>query len=100
MRTTEQLGYSVSCLGWSETATIGLKFRVQSFRHPDFLEARIDAFIDSYLQKLREMPSEEFEAHKRGAIAKKREKLMNLGQEKSRFWSHIVSGYQEFERGI
>jgi insulysin len=100
MRTKEQLGYSVQCGTWAETATIGLRFQIQSFRHPDFLEARIDAFIHSYLDTLRTMPLDEFKEHKRGAAARKREKLMNMSEERDRFWTHIVNGYHEFERGI
>lgn len=100
MRTKEQLGYSVQCGTWVETAIIGLRFQIQSIRHPDLLETRIDAFLHSYLDTLRSMPLDEFEEHKRGAIAKKREKLMNLSEERSRFWADIINGHLEFERGM
>jgi insulysin len=100
MRTKEQLGYNVQCGTWVETATIGLRFQIQSFQHPDFLEARIDAFIHSYLDTLRSMPLDEFEEHKRGAVARKREKLMNLREERGRFWTHIVTGDLKFEQGM
>jgi insulysin len=100
MRTKEQLGYNVQCGTWVEAPTIGLRFQIQSFRHPDFLEARIDAFIDSYLDTLRGMPLDEFEEHKRGAVARKREKLMNMNEERARFWTHIVNEDLEFEQGM
>lgn len=98
IRTREQLGYSVSCIYWTDAGTIGLRFRVQGFKHPEFLESRIDAFIDSYLETLLDMTVERFDQYKHGAIAKKREKLTNLSEERSRFWTHISNGYFDFER--
>jgi secreted Zn-dependent insulinase-like peptidase len=46
------------------------------------------------------MSLDEFEEHKRGAVARKREKLMNLSEERDRLWIHIINGYLEFERGV
>jgi insulysin len=100
IRTQEQLGYNVSCTTWSTTVSIGLRFRVQSSRHPTFLESRINNFIDSYQTTLEAMSPEEFEERKRGVINKKREKLKNMAEERTRFWSKIDSEYYDFERGL
>lgn len=102
MRTSEQLGYNVTCGSWSNWATsgdMGIRFRVQSTRHPEYLEGRIDVFLHAYLATLEAMSSAEFEDHKRGVIDRKRKKLVNLGEEYARFWSHIDNEDLEFEKG-
>ncbi|KAG8823841.1 hypothetical protein FRC19_003029 [Serendipita sp. 401] len=98
MRTKEQLGYNVSSSIWNETASGGVRFRIQSTRHPDFLESRIDFFIDWYLDVLKAMESAEFDEYRRGAVEKKRKKLVNLAEEQTRFWNYIENGYLDFER--
>lgn len=98
MRTQEQLGYSVSCVPWANTVSTGLRFRVQSTRHPDYLETRIDAFIDSYLRTLCDMSQEQFGRHKKGVVEKMRKRLVNLGEEQSRFWSHIDKNDLRFDQ--
>ncbi|KAG8786898.1 Insulinase (Peptidase M16) [Serendipita sp. 397] len=100
MRTKEQLGYNVSSSIWNETASGGVRFRIQSTRHPDFLESRIDFFIDWYLDVLKAMQSAEFDEYRRGAVEKKRKKLVNLAEEQARFWNYIENGYLDFERGM
>lgn len=100
MRTLEQLGYNVKCDSWSRNATsgdIGMRFRVQSTRHPEYLESRIEAFLQTYLMKLGNMTPSEFDEHKRGVVDRKRKKLVNLGEEYARFWSHIDTEDLEFD---
>jgi insulysin len=99
LRTKEQLGYNVISGCWSRTASLGLRFRVQSERHPDFLEARVDAFLGHYKGVLEEMTEGKFLEHRDGVAKKKRERLKNMHEEQERFWSHIDSGYLDFERG-
>jgi insulysin len=99
LRTKEQLGYNVTSSHWFRTASLGLRFRVQSERHPDFLEARVDAFLEDYKGVLEEMTEEKFVEHRDGVAKKKREKLKNMQEEQERFWAHIDSGYFDFERG-
>jgi insulysin len=99
MRTQEQLGYSVSCLPWASTSSLGLRFRVQSTRHPKFLEHRIENFIDTYRGTLQSMTTEEYNEHRNGVVEKKRKKLVNLGEERARYWGHIDNGYLDFLRG-
>ncbi len=99
LRTKEQLGYSVTSSRWSRTASLGLRLRVQSERHPDFLEARVDAFLEHYKGILEEMSEDTFVEYRDGVAKKKREKLNNMKDEQDRFWAHINSGYFDFERG-
>lgn len=99
LRTKEQLGYNVTSSRWSRTASLGLRLRVQSERHPDFLEARVDAFLEHYKGILEEMTEDTFVEYRDGVAKKKREKLNNMKDEQDRFWAHIDSGYLDFERG-
>ena len=65
---------------------------------PVLLEAtRIDAFLESYEQTIREMSESVFEGHRRSLITKRLEKLKNLTQESGRLWSHIDDEYFDFE---
>ncbi|PVG04445.1 hypothetical protein CPB86DRAFT_778728 [Serendipita vermifera] len=98
MRTQEQLGYSVSCIAWASTSSLGLRFRVQSTRHPKYLEHRIEEFINTYRETLRSMSPEEYLEHRNGVVEKKRKKLVNLGEERARYWGHIDNGYLDFAR--
>jgi insulysin len=99
LRTKEQLGYNVTSSRWSRTASLGLRLRVQSERHPDFLETRVDAFLEHYKGVLEEMTEDMFVEYRDGVAKKKREKLKNMQEEQDRFWAHIDSGYFDFERG-
>lgn len=99
LRTKEQLGYNVTSTRWSRTASLGLRFRVQSEKHPDYLEARVDAFLEHYRGVLEEMTEDKFVEYRDGVSKKKREKLKNMQQEQDRFWAHIDSRYFDFERG-
>jgi insulysin len=99
LRTKEQLGYIV----WSgyrvgET-TMAYRIIIQSEKTPEYLESRIDAFLESYEETIREMSDSVFEGHKRSLIIKRLEKLKNLTQESSRLWSHIDNEYFDFELG-
>ncbi|CAG8640586.1 6728_t:CDS:10, partial [Acaulospora colombiana] len=98
IRTQEQLGYSVSCISWASTSSLGLRFRVQSTRHPKFLEYRIEEFINTYRETLRSMSPEEYREHRNGVVEKKRKKLVNLGEERARYWGHIDNEYLDFAR--
>lgn len=71
---------------------------LQSERDCKYLEERCDVFLVKLEQDLRAMPDETFE-DKIGLINKRLEKLKNLGQETSRFWTHITSEVFDFEQG-
>jgi len=98
LRTKEQLGYIVSSVHWPMTGTMGLRILVQSERDPVYLESRVEAFLDTLKVTLEEMDESEFEKQKQSLIDKKREKIKNIGEEASRFWNAIDSGYCDFVR--
>jgi len=98
LRTKEQLGYIVSSTIWHATSSMGWVVIVQSERDPSYVESRVDAFLSTLKDKLGSMTEEEFNSNRDGLIALKLEEPKNMGEEMTRFWSHIKSGYQDFSR--
>ncbi|KAF1343553.1 STE23-like protein [Delphinella strobiligena] len=97
LRSKEQLGYVVQS-GATMLATVaGFKIIIQSERHPDYLEKRIELFLHKLGKQIEEMSEEEFEKNKGAVIGKREEKLKNLNQESGRFWHHITSEAYDFE---
>lgn len=78
---------------------MGLTVRVQSQRDPTYIEERIEAFMVSFEDRLKEMTDEEFVSQKEGLIVKKVERHKNISEETSSFWNRIGSGYYDFTRG-
>ncbi|KAI1819296.1 peptidase M16 inactive domain-containing protein [Xylaria intraflava] len=97
LRTKEQLGYIVFSGVRGSITTYGFRFVIQSEKTCEYLESRIDLFLQAQAQVLQEMTDESFENHKRSAIVRRLEKLKSLEQETGRHWSHISSGYYDFE---
>ncbi|KAG9103374.1 Insulinase (Peptidase M16) [Ceratobasidium sp. 370] len=98
LRTKEQLGYVVSSGVWLSAGSAGWRIVVQSERRPRYLESRIDNFLDLFRETLATMPDTEFKRQRDSYALKRLEKLKNLGEEASRFWTHIESGYEDFLR--
>ncbi|SPO02474.1 uncharacterized protein DNG_05147 [Cephalotrichum gorgonifer] len=68
LRTREQLGYVVFCGVWGFATTYGFRFLVQSEKDPLYLELKINTFIESFKQTLRDMGEKEFENHQRSLV--------------------------------
>lgn len=100
LRTKEQLGYIVSCSRWtlSGDSQFGLRIIVQSERGTGYLEERVEAFLDTMDSKFEEMDIEEFNDFKRGLQHRWREPPKNLGEEASKYWQQIDSGFLDFLR--
>ncbi|KAK9368638.1 Metalloenzyme, LuxS/M16 peptidase-like protein [Lipomyces kononenkoae] len=98
LRTKEQLGYVVFS-GVRNTKTLdGLRVLVQSERTTEYLETRIDAFLDSLGKVIKDMSDEEYQKHVKSLVLKRKEKLKNLGEETARYWNQIENGYYDFTR--
>ncbi|KAK5120857.1 hypothetical protein LTR85_005924 [Meristemomyces frigidus] len=97
LRTKEQLGYVVASGPLIYSTVSAYRVLIQSEKDCEYLEKRIDAFLTGYETALKDMPAEEFEAHKVGLINKRLEKLKNLGSETGRFWHHVTSEVFDFE---
>ncbi|KAK4230885.1 UCH-domain-containing protein [Podospora fimiseda] len=98
LRTKEQLGYVVFCGPWSSVTTTGIYFTIQSEKTAPYLETRIETFLDSVPEILKEMNNDDFEKHKRSLIDKILEKPKQLEQETSKHWAHIESEYYCFDQ--
>ncbi|KAF6824712.1 zinc protease [Colletotrichum musicola] len=98
LRTKEQLGYVVFSDVQSFTTTYGFSFIIQSRWTPEYLDSRIEAFLDSFSNNLDSMAEADFEGHKRSSIVNRLEKLKNLDEESNRHWAQIASEYYDFEQ--
>ena len=72
---------------------------MQSRKDPVFLEGRIEAFLRSFLEELKAMSDDDFDARRRGLIVKRLEKAKNLAEETGDYWGQIRSGYCNFTQG-
>lgn len=99
LRTKEQLGYVVFSGARTFSTTYGFRFIIQSERTPEYLESRIEAFLNQFASTLGSMSDSDFEGHKRSLVVRRLEKLKNLDQESSRHWAQISNEYFSFDLG-
>jgi len=97
LRTKQQLGYIVAGGPQFSGTAASYRILIQSEKSCPYLETRIDAFLVSFAETLDSMPESDFQAHKKGAINRRLEKLKNLNQENARLWHHISSEAFDFE---
>ncbi|KAI1128510.1 peptidase M16 inactive domain-containing protein [Nemania abortiva] len=97
LRTKEQLGYIVFSGLRGTATTYGFRFIIQSERPSEYLESRIDSFLQAQATALQEMTDANFESHKRSVVVKRLEKLKNLDSETNRHWAQISNEYYDFE---
>ncbi|KAG0170307.1 Insulinase (Peptidase M16) [Apophysomyces sp. BC1034] len=98
LRTKEQLGYLVFSGVRKQTGSMGMRFIVQSERDTIYLENRIEDFLTKLRLIIENMTADEYNAQVQSLIFKKLEKDKNLGQEGHKYWTHIHSGYYEFNQ--
>jgi insulysin len=98
LRTKEQLGYLVFSGVRKQTGSMGLRFILQSERDTIYLENRIEEFLFKLKSIVENMSETEYRAQVKSLISKKLEKDKNLGQEGGKYWTHIHSGYYEFDQ--
>jgi len=99
LRTKEQLGYAVFSGVRNSPTMLGFRFIIQSEKEPEYLETRIEAFLEGFRETLAKMGDSDFESHKRALIVKRLEKVKNLDQETGRHWNQIHSEYYDFDYG-
>lgn len=102
LRTREQLGYIVGCtnfplVGLSEQ---GLRIVVQSEKRPEYLEERVEAFLDEMKGKLETMSDLEFASHRSSVEKKWLEADKNLAEEVASYSTQVESGQWDFFRSI
>ncbi|KAH8927446.1 LuxS/MPP-like metallohydrolase [Atractiella rhizophila] len=96
LRTEEQLGYSVGVGRVRAIGFVGLTILVQSEKPTQYLEERVDAFLDYMKNFLEKMEEGEFENQKMSVVNRLLEEDKNMYQETARFWQQIQSGYYDF----
>lgn len=98
LRTREQLGYVVFS-GFRENRThFGVRILVQSERTADYLEYRVESFLE--ILKEREiipMSEETFERFKLALKSTSLKKFNNLSEETEHLWEGITSGFYDFK---
>ena len=99
LRTVEQLGYIVKGAKFTHKRMQFFDFYVQSSnRNVDYLEHRINEFLESIIKK--EIPFEEkdFESVKQAKINALKQKEKQLIEEISGNWDAIIRGELKFDR--
>lgn len=100
LRTKEQLGYVVFS-GYRLTRSyFGLRVLVQSERPCDYLQYRVERFLEMFKeQKLGSALTDEvFTKYKQSLKNMKLAKLKNLGEETSLYWNAINNGFYDFQQ--
>lgn len=101
LRTKEQLGYVVFSGTRLTRSSFGLRVLIQSERSTDYLEYRIEEFLEKFGKFVnKELTEENFLKFKKALKDKKLTKLKNLNEEVSRFWNCIIDGYFNFDSRI
>lgn len=86
LRTKEQLGYNVSTDVKVTAEVSGLVFALQAANHaPDYLEARVEAFLIRFREMLAKMSSGQYQNHVRGVLMGKLRPFTNLSEVRLHF---------------
>ena len=101
LRTQEQLGYDVSCLKRDTNGVLGFTITVnmQATKHtPEFVDDRIEAYLETFETKLKEMSEKDLEIEKESLTKIKLCADYSLKKEVSRNWDEIVMNEYIFDR--
>lgn len=97
LRTKEQLGYVVRSGAREEAGVLGVTISIQSERDPVYLEHRIEALYRERIQNMLDnMSEDDLKKQIESAAVKKLETSKNLGEESTKYWKTITSGFYEF----
>ncbi|XP_018377582.1 PREDICTED: insulin-degrading enzyme-like [Trachymyrmex cornetzi] len=98
LRTKEQLGYSVFCGPHKLRATQGLRISLKSDKHPQYVEKRINSFLDSMLNHISTMTEEQFKENKKTLATLCLGKLDTLSSMCNLYWNEILTQQYNFDR--
>jgi secreted Zn-dependent insulinase-like peptidase len=91
LRTKQQLGYIVSSGTRLTHGVLGLCITIQSKTHSaTSMEARIDEFLTTHLQMLRDMSDDEYGKNVNALIEHKRIKAMSISEQGERLWDSLL----------
>lgn len=98
LRTKEQLGYVVFSGTRLTRTTLGFRILVQSERSSEYLEYRIEEFLEQFGKFVKaDLTDDNFSKFKQALKDKKLTKLKNLSEEVTKFWNSIINGYYDFQ---
>ena len=98
LRTKEQLGYIVFSGVRRSNGVQGLRVIIQSDRAPDYVERRVEAFLNNMDDYIKDMSDEAFQKHLKALMTKRMEKPKKISGQNSRYWSEILSQQYNFDR--
>ncbi|XP_065350054.1 insulin-degrading enzyme-like isoform X1 [Cloeon dipterum] len=98
LRTKEQLGYIVHLTLSRNLTGQGVRIMVQSYKHPTYVNHKIEQFLLSMKSYLEEMSDEEFERHKEALAVLRLEKPKKMKQLTNHYWTEISIQAYCFDR--
>ncbi|KAJ2007901.1 metalloprotease [Coemansia thaxteri] len=99
LRTKEQLGYiTYSSDRKYSDGYMALRLLVQSEANPAYVSQRIGHFMREFRKRLVDMAQDEFDRYVNSLKVRREEKLKNLYAETGRYWTHVSSGYYQFDK--
>lgn len=99
LRTVEQLGYLVFSRARRDNNINSLSFIIQSdTKTPQFIQGRIDLFMQQFYDVLEQTSDEEISTHISGLRATIEEKDKHLKDEAVRFWREVMARQYLFDR--
>lgn len=93
----EQQGYMVDCLVRRANGAQGIKFVVESTKHPGYIEQRIFSFLTLMGEEISKMSEEKFESSKK-ALKSKKLPAATLSDQFWQFFREIVIQQYHFNR--
>ncbi|KAL6254476.1 hypothetical protein P5V15_014529 [Pogonomyrmex californicus] len=98
LRTKEQLAYTAYSDVHRTINAQGFQVVVESDKHPQYVERRINSFMNSMLDHIATMPEEQFEKYKKAVAVLRLEKPKTLKTQCSVYWSEIRIQQYNFDR--
>ncbi|XP_018377581.1 PREDICTED: insulin-degrading enzyme-like [Trachymyrmex cornetzi] len=98
LRTKEQLGYAVFCGPHKLSGTQGLRISIKSDKHPQYVEKRINSFLDSMLYHISAMTEEQFDENKKALATSYLGKLKIFDTRCNLYWNEILTQQYNFDR--
>lgn len=98
LRTKEQLGYIVFSGARRNNGAQGFHVLIQSEREPDFLDSRVENFLQGAEEHIKTMSDDDFKNHVEALAVKKLEKPKKLTTECARHWKEIFMRQYNFDR--
>lgn len=97
LRTKEQLGYIAASFKRVFRSTMWFVILVQSEETTDYLDQRIESFIQKVAKQIiTDLSEEELQIQIESVIARCTEKYRNVEDENDSYWGSISSGYYDF----